>query len=386
MKILHVIPTLDERSGGPAAAIWNLSFGLARHGQEVTIYTTDGGNRAGLNILSRNPMQIKGVKVVYFPSRYLGRFNFSFPLFSALRRDIPGFDVVHIHALFRFPASAAAYLCRKLNKPYIIRTIGQLDPYLLRRHFISKSLYLRFFDLKNLKMAKLIHVTSEAEAEWLRQLCPGARTATIPLGLSADDFNYLPAYGSFRLKYPGLKDKKIILFLGRISFKKGLDILIKAFSILVKDRSDVCLVIAGPDDEGYGAGLKVILEKLNIADRAIFTGLLLGNDKLSAFRDSDVFVLPSYSENFGMVVIEAMACGTPVVISDKVGIHREINENKAGVVVECNETSLYEGINSVLNDTGLAQELSFNAKRMIKDYYDIDKVADKLIGLYKEIS
>jgi predicted NodU family carbamoyl transferase len=157
-----------------------------------------------------------------------------------------------------------------------------------------------------------------------------------------------------------------------------------ALNSLAKERQDVHLVIVGPDDEGYATKIRKCLSKEKMLRRATFTGILTGENKLAAFRDSDVFVLPSYSENFGIAVVEAMACQTPIVISNKIGIHREIERENAGIITECRATDIYRGIKSVLDNQGLAQTLSANAKRLAQEYYDIDKVAQKLTEFYRQ--
>lgn len=385
MRILQVISSLAPGSGGPPNAVLKLSFALARKGQEVTIFTTDADIKGRLNVPLGAPVNIKNVKIFYFHVQWTRNYPFSLYLVKALKKYIPDFDIVHIHSLFRFSTLAASYYCQKYHKPYIIRTLGQVDPFLFRRHKLRKLLYFWFFECKNLQRACALHFTSEDEKSWMKHLNLIFNSIVIPAGIDLEEFKDLPTYGTFRLKYPELKDKKIILFLSRITFKKGLDILVRSFANLAKEKDEVHLVIAGPDDEGYGKKVKNWLRKEGILNRATFTGMLLDKDKLAAFRDSDIFVLPSYSENFGMAIVEAMACGVPVVISNKVGIYSEINENRAGVVVECNEISIYEGIKSVLDNKNFAEELSFKGRKMVEEYYDIDKVADKMIEAYKEI-
>jgi glycosyltransferase involved in cell wall biosynthesis len=173
--------------------------------------------------------------------------------------------------------------------------------------------------------------------------------------------------------------------LGRINWKKGLDILAKAYGRIARQREDVHLLIVGNDESGYEKRVKRWLKEERVLDKVTFTGMLTGKEKLRAYTASDIFVLPSYSENFGMSVIEAMACGIPVVISDQVGIHREVSANNAGVIVECNEESVGKGVKSILDNKNFAEELSFNAKKMVREYYSIDNVADKMIETYRQI-
>jgi len=132
--------------------------------------------------------------------------------------------------------------------------------------------------------------------------------------------------------------------------------------------------------------IKQQLNEFSLLDKVLFTGMLNGDEKLAAFVDAELFVLPSYSENFGMAVVEALACGTPVVISNKVGICREIELNRAGIVVETDPKSLFIGIKTLLDNEELRREVAKNGRRLVEEYYDIDKVADKMIKTYQEVA
>ncbi len=198
------------------------------------------------------------------------------------------------------------------------------------------------------------------------------------------DYSNLPEKGRFKRKHKILTDNRYILFLGRINYKKGLDILAQAFGILSKQFQDLFLVIVGPDNN-YREKLEIILRKQGVIEKVVFTGLLDGDNKLEAYVDAEVFVLSSYSENFGMTVIEAMACGTPVVISNMVGIHREVNKNNAGIVTENSVESLVNAIKLLLDKKELRMEYSENGKKFVNQYYDIEKVADMMITEYENI-
>jgi glycosyltransferase involved in cell wall biosynthesis len=214
------------------------------------------------------------------------------------------------------------------------------------------------------------------------------------------EFSDLPDKERLRLRYPYLKDKKIILFLGRIHWIKGLDILIKAYAQIVKERDDIHLLMVGNDEGRYTKEVKKWLKRLRIncvdygledrgyVDKAkvTFTGMLIGTDKIAAYSGSDIFVLPSYSENFGMSAVEAMSCGLPVIISNKVAIYKEIERNKAGIIIDTNSKSLYRGIKLLLEDPELRKEIAMNGRRLAKDYYNIDKVADKMAEAYRQIA
>ena len=176
----------------------------------------------------------------------------------------------------------------------------------------------------------------------------------VPNGIDLSEIDY---------KEDGLlnSDKKYILSLGRISKKKGFNLLIPAFSKLIREY-DLNLVIAGPDNEGYKKEVEHIVKKENLEERIIFTGLI-DDEKWSLYKKALMFVLPSYSENFGMTVVEAMACETPVVVSDKVGIYKEVENAKAGIIVKTEVDSLYEGMKQIIENEKLRNNISENGRK-----------------------
>ncbi|MGC8886310.1 MAG: glycosyltransferase, partial [Verrucomicrobiia bacterium] len=236
-----------------------------------------------------------------------------------------------------------------------------------------------------LEKAKIIHLITEEEREHFLEFYPEfeEKLRVIPNGIDLTQFEVEIEKSELLKKYPQLKDKKVILFLSRINWKKGLDLLIPAFAKLYSERKDIHLLIVGKDDgDNYESKVKNWVKEYNLEKAVTFTGLLTGRDKLTAFYGSDIFVLPSYSENFGIAIIEAMACGLPVVVSDKVGITREIKRYDAGIIVKTDVDSVYRGLKYAL-ETDLSQKVE-NAKKMVKELYNIDRVVDKVIGIYEE--
>ena len=181
------------------------------------------------------------------------------------------------------------------------------------------------------------------------------------------------------------RKKKIILFLGRINWIKGLDILVKAYSRLAKERSDVHLLIVGSDEERYGEKVKSWLKNESISARVTFTGMLTSREKLEAFTGSDVFALPSYSENFGMAAVEAMACNVPVIISNKVGIYKEVESTKAGLIIATNPNELYDALVKLLDNKRESLEMGKRGRKLVEEHFAIEKVADRMIKTFEEI-
>ena len=307
------------------------------------------------------------------------------PLALALRRQIPASDLVHIHSLYLFHSLVACYYCRGYNIPYLMRPHGTLDPFIHQRHRWRKGLMEFAFEHRNIRRAAALHFTTAEEAELASPFTFQTPGLVVPLGIDSAELALLPEPGRFRARYPELGDKRIILFFGRVNFKKGLDILVKAFGAVARKREDVHLVIAGPDNEGWGDKVRAWLSEAGLLGRTTFTGMLLGPEKLAVLRDADMFVLPSYSENFGIAVIEAMAAGLPVIISDKVNIWREVQAGGAGQVIPCDPGPLAEQILDLLAQPELARQMGHNGRTLVQEHFQWPRIAQNLAAAYAQI-
>jgi glycosyltransferase involved in cell wall biosynthesis len=386
MKILHVVGTYIPgwRAGGPIKSVSTLCSKLAERGHDVTVFTTNLDGTNVLDVPTDKTVLIDGVKVNYYKGR-IPSYAFSVPLAKALKKNVDKFDLIHIHSIFYWPTLIASYYGKKHGVPYIITPRGMLDPACWNGTRLKKMLYGFLIEKFNFSGSGLLHFTSEREMKNSYLFGLNLPFRVVPNGIRPEDFFRMPEAQTFFEKYPDLKGKTIILFLARLNRIKGIDILSKAYGKLARERDDVHLVIAGPDQEGYGEKVKSWFKAEGVFKRVTFTGMLNSNEKLHAFAASDVFVLPSYSENFGMAVVEAMAAGVPVVISNRVGIHKEVEQNRAGIIVETVPESIYSGIKKLLDSPVIRGELIINGKRLVEDYYDINRVADMMIISYKEV-
>lgn len=172
------------------------------------------------------------------------------------------------------------------------------------------------------------------------------------------------------------------MFLGRITPKKGLDLLVEAFTQISTIHDDAHLVIAGPEDQGYGTKIHNLVYKHGLEHRVTFTGMLKGKEKLSAFVDADIFVLPSYSENFGLAILEAMICGLPVITTNKVNIWREIKAADAGEIIDSDATTLEQALVKMINDPALRKQYAVNGRQLVHRKYDWNIVVKQLIDAY----
>ena len=385
MKILHVIANLAPRYGGPSKACREMSAAVSWRGHAVSIYTTNQDGPHLLDVPTDKPVEVDGVTIRYFPVQIPRFWGTSWPLAEAFKRAIPEHDVVHIHSLYMFHDWVAGRYCHAAGVPYIIRPHGTLDPYLHRRHRWRKMIMETMFQNRILRRAAALHYTSEEEMRLAEPYACGAPGVVVPLGLDLEDYDNPPIPGAFRARHPEIGDKTIVLFFGRLNFKKGLDVLAKAFGGLARMRDDIHLVIAGPDD-GMKDKTERWLADEGVADRATFTGMVHGAEKRALLGDADIFVLPSYSENFGIAVVEAMACGIPVVISDRVNIWREVEAAGAGRVTPPEAEACAAAITALLDDQRLRHDMGEAGRRLVKTAYGSDLVGERLEAFYTAVA
>ena len=386
MKILHIVENISPRYGGMAQACKDICRSLALAGEEATIYAVDRDVPEGrLDVPVDVPVIQDGYTVWYFPVQF-SPYVVSIHMARALRRHAKEFDLIHIHGVYRFPQAIAAYYARRNGIPYIVSPHGSLDPFMLYRRTrqLRRLGYQHLVVQRLLNNASAVQYTSEEEMILAQPLKLKAPTVIIPNGLESSKYENFTTYGKFREKY-ALDDKRIILHLGRLNFVKGLDILVRAFSQVVSAREDAYLVLAGPDNEGDAEQVKGWLAQEGVEDKAIFAGILQGVDKLAALKDADIFALPSYSESFGIVVIEAMACGLPVVISDKVKIWREVERERAGLVTRCDADEVARAIVYLLDNPDYRQEMAEAGKALVSKDYRWDSIIHALLEAYRDV-
>jgi glycosyltransferase involved in cell wall biosynthesis len=396
MRILQVVATLAPRQGGPSIACPELCRELARQGHEVSIYASDVDGSGHLPVPLDRPVMDEGVAIRHFkgwsdPSKYM----FSLDMWRALRDNVAEFDVVHIYSVYGFSSSAAAYWCRKRGVPYMVHPHGSFDPFLRRRHRPRKWFHAKLLAERDYRLATAVLFNSAEEmrlaSDWPGLKTPGDGGApkrfVVPVGLDPRWLQEpdVAAGERLRSRLPELQGRRLVVYFGRINFKKGLDILARAFALVARDCDDIHLVLAGPDTEGYGRKVREWLREDGVLEKTTFTGLLEGEDRFAALQLADVFVLPSYTENFGQVVAEAMASSVPVVISDQVNIWPEVKQANAGLVVPCDAEATAEALRSVLADPEAARKMGRNGRRWVAEHLPWKMVATRMVNAYQEM-
>jgi glycosyltransferase involved in cell wall biosynthesis len=398
MRILQVVATLAPRTGGPSVACPELSRELARQGNQVSIYTSDVDGSGHMNVPLDRPAFDSGVEIRCFRGwSRPGRYIFSPGLWRALRDTVAGFDIVHIYSVYGFSSSAAAYWCRKRGVPYMVHPHGSLDPFLRRRHRPRKWLHAKLLAERDYREAAGVLFNSAEEmrlaSDWSGLRMPQAsstatpRRCVVPVGIDPQWLQEPDAAAGerFRRKYSALMGRRLVVFFGRINFKKGLDILAPAFAQIARDREDLHLVLAGPDDDGYERKVRRWLAEGGVLEKTTFTGLLEGEDCLGVLQQAEVFALPSYTENFGQAVAQAMASGVPVVISDKVNIWPDVSSAGAGLVVPCDAAATAQALRSVLDDPVRGRQMGSNGRRWVAEHLPWRVVAAQMARAYQEI-
>lgn len=375
MKVLHVIPSLSPKDGGPSFAMPLIARGLKLAGVEADIATTVGKDEPRITH--------DGLSVFSFP-RQTERYKVSLELSRWLSARVADYDLVHIHAVFSYASYSAARVAIKRQVPYIVRPLGVLNRWgMENRRRLLKRLSFQLIERRILESAAAVHYTSKQERREAEQSGFRSNAAVIPLGIDVSAFRSLPSASRFLEKFPRARDRNVILFLSRLDPKKGLPLLLGAFAEVHRRNPPALLVIAGDGDRQFVDGLRTSAVQLGIAGDVVWTGFLAGDDKLSAMAAASMFVLPSHSENFGVALAEAMAAGLPCVLSDQIGLAEDVIEHQAGLVVPCEIAPLGAAMSRVIDDTDLRHRLSANARALAGSRYSLEGMAESLLKLYQ---
>lgn len=386
MRVLQIVPSISLVYGGPSQMVKGLSAALSHAGVEVTILTTDSNGDTGeapLDVPLDRPVEENGYSIRYFRCSPFRRYKFSLDLLKWLSEHASEYDIAHIHALFSPVSSAAATIARQKKLPYIMRPLGTLDPADLRKKRQLKRLYTALWERRNIKGAAAIHFTSSIEAKISDRFGTQTPSVIVPLGVQLPQ---LPEPGKARATFNIPPDKPLILYMSRIDPKKGLDLLIPALEALVNENFDFEFVLAGgnPQNTAYVEQIKQQIQSSPLASCTQFPGFVRGEEKGALLRDADLFVLPSYYENFGIAVAEAIASGTPVVISTGVYIWEDIQKSAAGWVCGCDVDSLTGSLRLALSDRQERLKRGAAGANYAHTHYSWPAIAQQMIGVYQQ--
>jgi glycosyltransferase involved in cell wall biosynthesis len=380
MRILQVLPYYYPavRYGGPVRCVHGLATSLVRRGHQVSVYTTNMDGAGNLDVPLDRPVVIDGVSVHYFPVPALRRLFWCPSLARALRHDISNFDVVHLQTLYLWPIYAGARAAQRAGIPYVMSPHGMMVGRMIRQHSrLVKMAWINLVEKRSLRHASALQVNSELEGREAKALgLELPEVISVPVGVAPPAACALLNVGSFsHLPRP------YVLFVGRVHWTKGLDRLITAW----KSVPGVHLVIAGNDDVGYSATLSALAARENVADRVHFIGAVSDEQKWALYANAKLFVLPSYSDSFGIVVAEAMAMGCPVVVTPQVGVADVVRNAGTGIVTDNAPPALGKAIGGFLADSGQLARAGLAGQRAAKELFSWDSIAVQTEAIYRKI-
>ena len=383
MKILQVIPYMHPAAGGPPVVVDRLSRALAAQGHELRVLTTDlfaRGDRCWANGNDR-PYALE-----IHPAVAGNRYGFSPRFAKALSQSVRESDIVHIHTLWTFASLAAERSCRSADRPFLVMPHGMLDPHSMRHGWFRKQCYGRLLEWPLLRGARGICYTHVEEERLAALTCPALpRGHIVELGAeSPPDCPRAELRGDFLARCPELDGRVVTLFLGRIHPKKGLDLLIPAFDQVRRQRNKAHLLIVGPGEAGYVDSIRADIAQRGLGSHVTMTGPLYGRDKWAAIAASDLFVLPSYQENFALAAVwRPSEESVPVLLSRRVNLWQDLIDAGAGRDCELDVDSLAQRLQQCLDDCPWRQSAAQQGRELLAGRFDWSRTAEKLAGVYE---
>ena len=381
MRILHSTRSVNPDGGGVVEAVKQFSLAHQRQGHTVEVVSLDA---PGSPWVRDFPLPIHA----FGPGR--GKYGYSAQLVPWLKMNRERFDAVIVDGLWQYNVFGVWRACVGTATPYFVFPHGMLDPWFKRTYplkHLKKWLYWPWAEYRVLRDARAVFFTCEEEKRLARESfwLYRANETVASLGLAEPPGDPATQRALFLQKFPNLREKRLLLFLGRLHVKKGCDLLIEAFAAVAKKNPALHLVVAGPDQTGWQATLQERARVLGLAERITWPGMLSGDLKWGAIRAAEAFILPSHQENFGLAVVEALACGVPVLLSDKVNIWREIVDDHAGVVADDSLTGTTKLMETwASNSTETLKKMRVDARACFGKRFEINRAAQALINHLRE--
>jgi glycosyltransferase involved in cell wall biosynthesis len=375
LRVLHVISSIDTASGGPARAVFDLALAARLLGHEVCICTSDyGGPKVDYADYER-----AGIEVKMFPVSHPWLLECSLELGKYIEDNIGYYDIVHVHSLYLYHDWAVYRQACRQGVSYILRPHGTYDPVIRERKVAAKWILERLFQEQVTYGAMGIHYTSDDEQRLSN--CQNRTSWVVPLPMRMEEFDGMPADEHFKATHRIKSD--YMLFLGRLAWKKGLDILIRSFADFAKIHPQAELVVAGPD-YGEEEKIRTLVRSKALESKVHFVGVLDGAERVAAYRNAKLFVLPSRGENFGRTAAEAMIVGTPIVMTNCVGIWQLCQQEDAALIVQADEKSLLAGLLESWQSESSSKARAGRARTLVESQFGLQRVGEALEKMYRE--
>lgn len=384
MKVLHVIPAIGKLYGGPSISIIELVESIAKCGIQTDIVTTNANGNHQLNVPLQTWIEENGYRTQYFPYWKIKDYKISPSMAQWLFRHVRDYDLVNTHAIFSSSILPAYWSCQRYQIPYVIHPHGMLDMWALAYKRWKKLPYYTLLEKPALARASAIRVLASSEAESIKHLGVKTPLASIPNGIWQQNFVKLAGSEHFYQAFPQTRDRPLILFLGRIDPKKGLDLLATAFAKVHHMFPQAHLVIAGPDNIGFLSTVQGYFAQAGCLNAVTFTGMLTGSMKYSVLAAASIYAAPSYSEGFSISVLEGMAAELPCVITVACNFP-EAALAEAACVVDIDANEIANALIQCLSNPQQAKEIGNRARQLIFNHYTWEKIGTKMIEVYTKI-
>jgi glycosyltransferase involved in cell wall biosynthesis len=387
MKIVHVIGSIDPIGGGPPQVVVRLAAAQSNLGHEAHIVTYGSSDSFANDRIKRQVARIPGISNVTIHTLNAPTWHerlFSSEAEALLRNMLPGSDWLHLHGVWERSLHKAAAVAKQLEIPYCFRPAGMLDPWSLRQKRWKKRVAMAVEVRKSLDAASFIHALNSSEADLIGLLGLQSPCVVLPNGIFFEEIEPLPVRGTFVARWPELRDRPFVLFLARLHYKKGLDLLAKAWAEVASRVPDAHLVVAGPD-EGAKLDFETAIDRAQLTHRVHVVGPLYDADKFAALVDARCFCLPSRQEGFSVAVLEAMACGVPVIISEACHFPEAAEAGAAKVVNLEDVRSLPQALTEILKNSERANEMGRSGRELISRDYTWPAIAQRVIDAYLNV-
>lgn len=388
-KILHIIPSINPLGGGSNLAAIEIVKALRNIGIDAEIATTNDINLEIIKSSLGEIQEFKNVPIRFFSRLFtdfkpLSEFKVSPSYTRWLEQNIQNYKIVHIHSFFSYLCTRGAITARKHNTDYVITPHGQLDSWVINQKKVKKSIYSFLWERKNLNYATAIHCATDKEVNDVQKY--GISTPTFITPLAASPIIFEPdARAKVRKMFCEIPSSTpIILFLSRVHPKKRIDFLIQVLYQL-NNQCEFHLIIAGTGNENYVKNIKARVSELKLQKRVTFAGFVQGQQKELLLQGSDIFVLPSFGENFGIAVVEAMLAGLPIVITPEVQISSDFQNEEVGFVIPGTIQMWVDTIKKLLESGDMRQRMGDRGKFFAARHYRWEITGERLASLYSKI-
>ncbi len=393
MRITHFMPSLElSVGGGVTRFVLDAAQLLAARGHHVEIVTCDAGDAppTWLDPLPSTTTPARPFVRVFPPHLNRGQF-FARAHRAVVPLAIREADVLHLHGTFEPATHQVASAARREGIPYLVTIHGMLDHWALSQRATKKRIFMRLFGKRFLRRAAAIHVTSQGELDQAKPWFPGASTHVVPCPFDLPSYLTLPGTGLARARFPLLGADRasagpLLLFLARLHPQKGAEFLVRAAGILRREGLPCRVALAGKGEDAYAASLLRLAEKEGIADRFALLGPVTGDEKSSLYQNADVFVLPTMQESFGLVLVESMACGTPVISTFGVDIWQDLADSGAAEIVHQDDRKLADAIRAIVSNPAHREDMARKARDWVFRTFDEPQLGSAYESLYAKIA